>query len=262
MNAVYWYLEQRELDIEITKKALNIAKEWNSNMTIDENEKEKRNEILKRIGFVNSVDFTKSNLYIRVQEVREVIDWYRKNFPNCIFMTRDDFVEMLDDYNLVCGRMSDYLGNIPTKNLEEIVEVKEKLELLPFDNNYGNRENQYNSFEMPPNYSFIKGKMKDTFLKKLEREDKDVFEKIYIERRLEADVFEKNIRRYPFYYNSPHALRRYDNKELLIAAPAKDMIKEKNTFFPYTENKYVLIFQLFPYGVVIYNKWGDEADAI
>lgn len=227
-----------EIHNMIIMMALNYMKEWKLNV-IDEKE-EKRNSMLKELGFINSKSLKDSEMAVQPSARKRTFDWYQTNFPDCIFLKVDDFVTLLQKYNLVCGHLYDYEGEIPYEKLEEIKEVKETLDRVKEENIYSNVFTDDNVIGELFGCTMLVGYKKRKSIRVDSTEAKNQLDKC---------------RRYPFYGRDMNPL---DNTELFIAAPAHDMKSSINDFHIKSEDPFM--FQLFPYGVVIYSKWGDEAN--
>lgn len=236
-----------EIHMAFTLMALAYMKEWKSDVI---NEKEmKRNQMLKELGFTSSKSFQDSEEAIAPSVKRKVFNWYSERFPNCLFLKVKDFVALLQIYNLVCGELEAYKGEIPDENLEEIITVKETLEKCKNENTYSNKYTDENTIEIaewwggcrPRSCKYLYSEGEWGLWNRLTEDEYD-------------NLIDKN-GRYPFYGND---LKQFDNTELFIAAPAQDMEGRISDFHIKSEDPFV--FQLFPYGVVIYSKWGDEAN--
>ena len=225
--------------------AVEYMKQWKVGM-IDEKEL-KRNQMLKDLGFTSSKSLKESNKAIAPSNRRMAFDWYSERFPNCIFLKVEDFVSILQKYNLVCGILGAYKGEIPYKNLEEIADTKRLLGMYKNDNPYSNKYTDENTIEQADEFynAFYKRKFLYSDLEWMGSES--------ITREEYDDLSDKN-ERYPFYGN----LKQFGNTELFIAAPAQDINSRISDFHIKSEDPFV--FQLFPFGVVIFSKWGNEAD--
>lgn len=80
-------------------------------------------------------------------------------------------------------------------------------------------------------------------------------EYFYNERKISAEeynVIKDKRKRFPFNNRTKTA-----PEELFIAAPVQEMKSDLNSEIMSLDP---IVFQLFPYGVVIFSKWGDEAN--
>lgn len=84
---------------------------------------------LKRLGFASSKTYTYLNSYITDAEWnKDALHFMKKaweTFGRDVMVVRyDHFFELLEKYNLVCGSFDRYTGTIPPENLAEIERVK------------------------------------------------------------------------------------------------------------------------------------------
>lgn len=128
-----------EIHTALVLCAVEYMKQWRSDI-VDEKEL-KRNEMLKELGFTSSKSFSQSEEAVKASRKRMVFNWYYKNFTNCIFVRMEDFTDLLVKYNLTCGRLSSYTGEIPYENLVEIKQVSDKLKEIGEENQYSNKIN-------------------------------------------------------------------------------------------------------------------------
>lgn len=246
-------------------------KQWRSDI-VDEKEL-KRNEMLKELGFTSSKSFSQSEEAVKASRKRMVFNWYYKNFTNCIFVRMEDFTDLLVKYNLTCGRLSSYTGEIPYENLVEIKQVSDKLKEIGEENQYSNKINDCNTIgylEKNPLYHCVLdghdygivdfNKCSELihiaiFGGKELKKEKIQDEYFYNERKISAEeynVIEDKRKRFPFNNRTKTA-----PEELFIAAPVQEMKSDLNSEIMSLDP---IVFQLFPYGVVIFSKWGDEAN--
>lgn len=225
--------------------ALSYMKVW-SNYAVDEREM-KRNRMLKELGFTSSKSLQDSEEAIIPSLRKKVFDWYSERFPGCIFLKVEDFVNLLHKYNIVCGKLEAYKGEIPYENLEEIITVKETLKKYENENPYSNKYTDENTISRAEIWYGYKSN-KFLYSKGEWEGGHDLTEDEY-------DNMIDKMKRYPFYGDN---LLELPNTELLIAAPAQDMESKISDFHTKSEDPFV--FQLFPYGIVIFSKWGEEAE--
>lgn len=97
---------------------------------------------LRNIGLINS----KNSLILQnnidsIRYYNENVEYYQNTFrliqcllgffgPNVMLIKFDDFEKIINKYNLVCGNMYQYVGTIPEKNIEEIYNAQQKLNLI------------------------------------------------------------------------------------------------------------------------------------
>lgn len=73
-------------------------------------------------------------------ETFKCYNFFSQNFPGCIILKEEDFINLNVKYGLVSGPLSYYKGDIPEDNLDEILATKTTLDSLT-DNKYSNRDN-------------------------------------------------------------------------------------------------------------------------
>lgn len=180
------------------------------------------------------------------QFVRDV----RAYFKDAIVVSISDFLKLLEKYNLVCGDLSDYTGVIPEENLLELVDAGERI------------KNTY-SLER-----FISDKEAYRYL--AQTYYTKIATSVTPEHLVECggDMF----KRFPivfdscYYYSAVNRARfrggYKDTTGFLIAASPKLIankleVKKKNVI---VEDPF--IFKFTPLGIVIFTKWGKEADDV
>ena len=211
------------------------------------------------------------------QEVFEFIKELGSIFPNSYLISFDQFYDILKKYKLTVGRICNYTGIIPQKNIEEISEVKRKieanreicLEVL----NYYTRYNDRNSFNR---FYYIKEiNVRDSDYKKLAKSLKkvlqgkgfiirypygsnygvstiDLKDAIYNNRWIDEEEYRTGRSDDIFLRVS-----KLDHTDLLIAAPENSFSEKfKITQMPVDP----IVFQCCPYGVIVHSVWGEEAD--
>lgn len=260
-----------EIHTALVLCAVEYMKQWRSDI-VDEKEL-KRNEMLKELGFTSSKSFSQSEEAVKASRKRMAFNWYYKNFTNCIFVRMEDFTDLLVKYNLTCGRLSSYTGEIPYENLVEIKQVSDKLKEIGEENQYSNKINDCNTIgylEKSPLYHCVLdghdygivdfNKCSELihiaiFGGKELKKEKIQDEYFYNERKISAEeynVIKDKRERFPFNNRTEIA-----PDELFIAAPVQEMKSDLNSEIMSLDP---IVFQLFPYGVVIFSKWGDEAN--
>lgn len=246
--------------------AVEYMKKWKAE-DVDEKELE-RNRMLKELGFTSSKSLSESNEKVEPTERRKVFEWYETNFPGCIFLETESFADILMKYNLTCGRLSSYTGEVSYENLVEIKKVHDKLKEMHGENIYSNIMTESNTIpRCTKEYMeevYIDGELHYVFDLKLARINKNhkVERKgvrcIYSYKwneisKQEYEYLNERYKRFPLIEYKDGT----NPDELFIAAPRQDMQSDLNSEIV---SKDPFVFQLFPYGVVIYSKWGEEAD--
>lgn len=201
-----------------------------------------RKERLERLGFTSSETLKISN----EKFCMVCFQWFKSHFPECIFLPTDKFITLLKQYNLVCGTLEEYKGNISDDNLEEITQVADILNNVKDNNPYSNRiDNDYFHVMITGINNMISAhNMKD-------RQTLEALRFPFESEPINA------IESFPMIYVET---RPTYSTQLFIAAFAKDMKTVAEYSHPYTHREEPFIFQLTPYGVVIFSKWGEEAE--
>lgn len=255
-----------EIHTALALCAVEYMKKWKAE-DVDEKELE-RNRILKELGFTSSKSLSESNKKVKPSERRKVFEWYETNFPGCIFLESESFADILMKYNLTCGRLSSYTGEVPYENLVEIKKVHDKLKEMHGENIYSNRMTESNTIQRctketlyeahhDEGTSRVRGMELACMLMNFKVEYKAIgYVYSYKGNEISKQEYEylhERYERFPFieYKNDTNP------DELFIAAPRQDMQSDLNSEIA---SKDPFVFQLFPYGVGIYSKWGEEAD--
>lgn len=96
------------------------------NMTVVE----KADRLLK-LGFGNSKSVTDASVEVRrlsehtqrikgITELRETVEYFTQKYPQYKFITSPQVYELCEKYNLVCDDVTNFIGDVPDKNLEAI----------------------------------------------------------------------------------------------------------------------------------------------
>lgn len=218
----------------------NLASEYlkEQNLYRENEEAIQRNKTLKELGFTNSSSYINLSDKEEITKRKECFEWYSHNFPGCILLKTYDFVNLLIKYNLTCGPFSKYTGTIPDKNIMEIKTVYDTLVRMGGKNKYSNVRNDNNVIKRPQQQiHFSRVSYYDSYGFSIREEEYNFLEDAYS--------------RFPFAYTE------LSPEDLFIAAPPEKM---ERTLFDEIASKDPIVFQLFPYGVVIYSMWGEEAN--
>lgn len=181
-----------------------------------------------------------------------------KLFGNDVMIVRyDQFMRLLEKYNLVCGDLSRYTGYIPEKNLADIVRIK--------------------SMNVPDKFAVSLRKLQSL---KLDHEDSELIRTLRFPFKpsIMRDCFkEMNIPHEQMNFIRPWFKEFECYERFFIAAPAQEMVpliietrsssiineaKKLQTLQEYA--KFIQTSDPFfcsctEYGVLIFSKWGDEA---
>lgn len=102
-------------------KALASAKEILA--SIDKEAISKSNR-LSRLGFGKSKDVVETKQQLEAEKIAsakaKIITQYHTAFPLYKFISEEDVMAICRKYNLVCGPVSNFIGDVPEKNIKEI----------------------------------------------------------------------------------------------------------------------------------------------
>ena len=219
---------------------------------------EERARKLKAVGLTNSKTFAETHR-------SACFSFFRRNFPGCIFLPEETFTRLLQKYNLKCGTLDHYIGEIPSVNVDEIAEVQDKLNSIGDENAFSNT---------------LEGDAKVEIIKRLTmrvRMEKRHFPggtyNIDVNKDKKAHILLEDhqglIEIMPFLHvrnkfdgqaDVKTESRPLEHNELLIAAPAQEMKQVYTESIEYVRSEDPFVFQFTPYGVVIFSKWGEEAE--
>lgn len=212
------------------------------------------------------------------QEVFEFIKELGSIFPSSYLISFDQFYDILKKYKLTVGRIHNYTGIIPQKNIEEISEIKKRIEVnrrrcegvLNYYTRYKGLNDSYNRF-----YYVKEIRVRDGEYKKLAKSLEKVLSGkgflIKYSYSYGHGVFSIGIKDASYSNDwideEKYRTRRsddiflnvdkLDHTDLLIAAPENSFSKKfKITQVPVDP----IVFQCCPYGVIIHSVWGEEAD--
>ena len=206
-------------------------------------------ELLKAVGLTGSKNMqTLADADRRVNEVNAVrklnkerlklIQLLHKHYGSgCMLMRLEDFMPLLDKYNLSCGFLADYRGSVPSKNLKEIAKVKKFVEFR---------------YSWLGDGAYEKGWLQSQ-IKSLYR----------VTRITEKFQKPENFDRFPFSQREGTPFSEFRTRtgksNLFIAAPAHEM----DTFVEVDEfirSEDPIVFSIMNQGVVIWSVWGEEGN--
>lgn len=214
------------------------------------------------------------------QEVFEFIKELGSIFPSSYLISFDQFYDILKKYKLTVGRIHSYTGIIPQKNIEEISEVKKRIEANrerceEVLNYYTRHKSEILNDPYDRFYYVKKIRVRDSEYKKLAKSlEKVLYSKGFLVKYSYGsnygvsiigikdasygnewiDEEEYRTRRYDDIILSVNKL---DHTDILIAAPENSFSEKfKITQMPVDP----IVFQCCPYGVIVHSVWGEEAD--
>lgn len=124
-----------------------------SNQQLDE-----KGERLSKLGFTNSKAATKNKKikeenmerqmnYEKKKEASKWVEYYGQWYPNSKFITKEIVEEICKKYNLLCGDVDRYTGDVPLKNVQEMEQFRLRQEDMKchteLDNWHRNRQWDY-----------------------------------------------------------------------------------------------------------------------
>lgn len=212
----------------------------------------KKYEALQAIGATSSKSYKEvqaemmkvENVNKRIKDLerqKKCYNYFKSTFGDVMFVSYENFIGVTEKYNLYSSVLGAYTGTIPDTNIEEILKVKKILS----NQEYGGFSNTFQSAGGTSFYRLVTGLSfghgDDDFIR---------------------------VNRFPFLGEKIPTIRansRFTTKylncdDLLIAAPVEDI---NPTFLvqPLPDRAQdPFIFQLTEFGVVIFSKWGEEAN--
>ena len=194
-----------------------------------------------------------NNTILKAQELLKYLKDVNNLLGNSVILVNTNtFYELCRKYKLFIGLLQDFTGVIPTQNLNELMDISNKL-----------RTND-NAFKLRINYQIVRVNKISNYSKRSDS---------YIKERLEyyfnilqmatyrmSDVSLYNDKNFKKEKWAEHVYVDIDwvaSDDFFIACP-KSNLQER----PVIMSKPIdpIIFQYCPFGVLIYTMWGDEAE--
>lgn len=213
-------------------------------------------ERLEKVGFVNSEvvmkdKFLKQTL-VHSKEQANLIEYYKVKYPFQKFITEGEFDKICHKYNLIYSSVSNYIKDVPLKNLKDIETAK----LLGEEDTCSeNSIFRYN----------------DSFTDNATQEQKSILKKGIIIPDDIAWEGNNSICRKHFHINYNicgyssigRTITKLNREGLFIAAPKshfnlQGLTKKGFGFFEMTEIKDPIVFRYVKGGIQIITKWGLE----
>lgn len=224
---------------------------------------------LNSVGLLN----TKNSLILQdkinlIKNHNETVDYYTNTFlllkylfkffgQNVMLIKFDDFEKLINKYNLVCGNMYQYTGTIPEKNINEIYNVQQKMNLIY---NYSYFKSEYDGYSEKDKkmLAFLQQEIKSLsritkIHKKYKKYKKEIFRFPFITKDMYIPAINEQILRGFIDIKS-------NESKLFIVAPIQEM-KDTNIEFSTkikTEDPFVCAYT--KYGIIVFSKWGTEAE--
>lgn len=255
MNETKHYTAE-EIHMAITLHAVEYMKQFMHGATDPKVEELARK--LEAVGLTNSKTFAEAHR-------SACFSFFRRNFPGCIFLPEETFTSLLRKYNLKCGTLDHYIGEIPSINVYEIAEAQDTLNRTAGENAYSNT---------------LEIGIKVQIIEQISVRADSSFLSRYYERAWSSEMNKDThasallgdnglIETMPFLHvrNTFNAnddieteCRPLERNELLIAASAQEMKQVYTESVEHIRSEDPFVFQFTPYGVVIFSKWGEEAE--
>lgn len=194
-----------------------------------------------------------NNTILKAQELLKYLKDVNNLLGNSVILVNTNtFYELCRKYKLFIGLLQDFTGVIPAQNLNELMDISNKL-----------RTND-NAFKLRINYQIVRVNKISNYSKRSDS---------YIKERLEyyfnilqmatyrmSDVSLYNDKNFKKEKWAEHVYVDIDwvaSDDFFIACP-KSNLQEK----PVIMSKPIdpIIFQYCPFGVLVYTMWGDEAE--
>lgn len=236
-----------------------------ANLILKNSDNINKNKIsrLNKLGFTKSEEVVSKTPIIKKAELSKytinLIEYYKRNYPNNKFITEEQVKEICEKYSLVCGNVSRYTGFVPDTNLREIESFSLNKNDLPKYAVVEYINNSEKIYQINKKHLTKKGReyiLNDFFYL-------DSMEKVSFFFTTEA-IKELNIKPFNSY------VQIVDNKNSLkICAPFKNMnIQGAGKISSYQINeKYKdnpvpdpVVLQPVIGGYLILTAWGDEAN--
>lgn len=255
MNETTHYTAE-EIHMAMTLQAVEYMKQFMHGAT--DPKVEERARKLKAVGLTNSKTFAETHR-------SACFHFFRRNFPGCIFLPEETFTALLQKYNLKCGTLDHYIGEIPSVNVDEIAEVQEKLNSIGEENTFSNTLEGDNKVEIINRLTVMK--RIDFLQSRFGRFEADrtaglTAQELLDDRQglIETMPFLHIRNKFGGEFDVDTKSRALGHNELLIAAPAQEMKKVYTESVEFIRSEDPFVFQFTPYGVVIFSKWGEEAE--
>lgn len=255
MNETKHYTAE-EIHMAMTLHAVEYMKQFMHGATDPKVEELARK--LEAVGLTNSKTFAEAHR-------SACFSFFRRNFPGCIFLPEETFTSLLRKYNLKCGTLDHYIGEIPSINIDEIAEAQDVLNRINEENVFSNTLKDATRVEIIKHIT-VKERLETDYLW-------DYKVTINVNSGKKAHHILKDhyglIETMPFLHvrNTFNAnddieteCRPLERNELLIAAPAQEMKQVYTESVEHIRSEDPFVFQFTPYGVVIFSKWGEEAE--
>lgn len=192
-----------------------------------------------------------NNTILKAQELLK----YLKDVNNClgnsvILVNTSTFYELCRKYNLSIGLLQDFTGVIPAQNLNELMDISNKLHT---DNNASRLHINYQTVRVNRISNYSGGKSDSYVKERLEY----YFNILQVHTYSLSDISLCHAENFTEEKWADHVFVDYVTPDNFFIACPKFNLKER----PVIISKPIdpIIFQYCPFGVLIYTMWGDEA---
>lgn len=193
-----------------------------------------------------------NNTILKAQELLK----YLKDVNNClgnsvILVNTSTFYELCRKYNLSIGLLQDFTGVIPAQNLNELMDISNKLHT---DNNASRLHINYQTVRVNRISNYSGGKSDSYVKERLEY----YFNILQVHTYSLSDISLCHAENFTEEKWADHVFVDYVTPDNFFIACPKFNLKER----PIIISKPIdpIIFQYCPFGVLIYTMWGDEAE--
>lgn len=210
------------------------------------------------LGLTNSVNYQEiSKEFSRIRslqieyekhlEAKKFSQKLAKEFPGALLVPIKDFQEIIRKYDLVCGTMDQYTGTVPPDKLDNLLKISTKLDTLI-------KKESVSTGMWDLGVRYVRNWLTEAI------SDTKLIIKVYESDRLSSKQ-KKEVAQWPFTNTTPNKMDSVwaEKKQLFIAAPVDQMVPLIQ-FVPEVKPEDPIVFQFSKYGVICYEKWGEEAD--
>ena len=255
MNETKHYTAE-EIHMAMTLHAVEYMKQFMHGATDPKAEELARK--LEAVGLTNSKTFAETHR-------SACFSFFRRNFPGCIFLPEETFTSLLRKYNLKCGTLDHYIGEIPSINVYEIAEAQDTLNRIAGENVYSNtleigiKVQIIEHISVRADSDFLSRYYERVWSPKM---NKDTYASALLDDNglIETMPFLHVRQKFSAFSDVKTESRPLERNELLIAAPAQEMKQVYTESVEHIRSEDPFVFQFTPYGVVIFSKWGEEAE--
>ena len=194
-----------------------------------------------------------NNTILKAQELLKYLKDVNNLLGNSVILVNTStFYELCRKYKLFIGLLQDFTGVIPAQNLNELMDISNKL-----------RTND-NAFKLRINYQIVQVNKISNYSKRSDSYVKERFEHYFnilqmaTYRMSDVSLYnDKNFKKEKWAEHVYVDIDLVASDDFFIACP-KSNLQER----PVIMSKPIdpIIFQYCPFGVLIYTMWGDEAE--